>query len=170
MTLTLELVSFAAALSTMVPPGELVENHAHPYHWGQPVIRRFERRPEDDDRRLAWEAYVQELDNLWKAYRAAGSTPRAWLEYREAVSEAKRRYVFDDIYLAPVLPVPGTDPLERLAPAGKLFPYTPMIPQPPVILSLENEKPKSAMQPAILLHTRPATVPIPSNPIPPSRP
>lgn len=131
----------AATLATMVPPGELTENHAHPYHWAQPVIQRFERQPDDDDRKYAWEAYVQELDNLWKAYRAAGSTPRAWLDYKQAVAEAKRRYVFDDIYLAPVLPVPGVDTEQRLAPPGGNFPAKPAVPQAPVILSLPNYTP-----------------------------
>ncbi len=131
----------AAAMVTMVPPGELTENHAHPYHWAQPEIHRFERQPDDDDRRSAWEAYVQELDNLWKAYRAAGSTPRAWLDYKKAVGEAKRRYVYDDIYLAPVLPVPGVSDEPRVAPSGGLFPATPAVPQPPVILSLPNYTP-----------------------------
>lgn len=128
----------AATLATMVPPGELTENHAQPYHWAQPEIHRFERQPDDDDRRLAWEAYVQELDNLWKNYRAAGSTPRAWIDYKKAVREAKRRYVFDDIYLAPVLPVPGVNEEPRVAPPGNLFPATPAVPQPPTILSLPN--------------------------------
>jgi hypothetical protein len=154
MHLTLDLLTYAAALTTMVPPGEYTENHAHPQHYGQPVIRRFERRPEDDDRRLAWESYVQELDNLWLAYRAAGSTPRAWLEYRESVSELKRRYIFADPYYAPVLPVPGANPLERLAPSGPLFPATPMIPQPPVIYSKPNVPPYNPYQPAILISPR----------------
>jgi hypothetical protein len=92
-----------AMSSTMAPPGQPVVNHAHPAHYGQPTIRLFERRGEDRDRRIAWEAHCRELDQLWAAYRAAGSTPVAWRQYIDAAGQAKRRYVFQDPYLAPVI-------------------------------------------------------------------
>jgi hypothetical protein len=98
-TAVLALALSAAA----VPPGQPVVNHAHPAHYGQPTIRVFERRGEDRDRRLAWEAYCQELDQLWAEYRAAGSTPAAWRKYNDAAGQAKRRYVFQDPYLAPIV-------------------------------------------------------------------
>jgi len=98
------LLNFVASTATLVPPDELTDNHAHPYHWGQPVIQRFERKPDDDERKLSWEAYVVELDGLWKTYRAAGSTRRAFDKYTEALGQAKRRYVYNDFYLKPVLP------------------------------------------------------------------
>src|SRR5205807_1291603 len=72
------LSSFAlsvALATTSVPPGEEVENHAHPGHYAQPTIRTFERRGEDADRKVAWFAYCKELDLLWSDYRTAGSTP-----------------------------------------------------------------------------------------------
>jgi hypothetical protein len=82
----------ALALSTTaVPPGQSVVNHAHPGHYAQPTIRIFERRGVDQDRRLAWDAYCQELDQLWADYRASGSTPAAWRKYLEAAGQAKRR-------------------------------------------------------------------------------
>lgn len=94
----------AVALSTAsVPPGQPVLNHAHPSHYAQPTIRIFERRAEDRDRRLAWEAYSKELDQLWADYRTAGSTPAAWRKYIDAAGQAKRRYVVQDPYLAPIV-------------------------------------------------------------------
>ena len=95
-------ISFALS-ATMVPPGEEVVNHAHPGHYAQPTIRIFERRAEDNDRRVAWNAYCRELDGYWAEYRAAGSTPAAFRTYLAALGQAKRRYVFADRYLAPVI-------------------------------------------------------------------
>jgi hypothetical protein len=92
-----------AMSTTMVPPGEPVVNHAHPAHFAQPTIRVFERRAEDTDRKLAWVNYCRELDQLWSEYRAAGSTPAAWRVYVDAAGQAKRRYVFGDPYLAPIV-------------------------------------------------------------------
>ena len=92
-----------AMSSTMVPPGQTVVNHAHPAHYGQPMVRIFERRGEDRDRRVAWEAYCKELDALWAEYRTAGSTPVAWNKYLDAAGQAKRRYVYQDPYLLPIV-------------------------------------------------------------------
>ena len=86
-----------------VPPGEMAVEHAQPGHSGQPVIRQFERREEDNGRRLAWEGYVRELDFQWSEYRRKGSTTRAWRDYKRAVGQAKRRSVFQDPYLVPVV-------------------------------------------------------------------
>jgi hypothetical protein len=97
------LVLNLAMSTTMVPPGEEVVNHAHPAHYAQPTIRTFERRAEDTDRKLAWVAYCRELDQLWAEYRASGSTPAAWRTYVAAAGQAKRRYVFADPYLAPIV-------------------------------------------------------------------
>lgn len=100
------LSAFAISLAlsaTMVPPGEEVVNHAHPGHYAQPTIRVFERRAEDNDRRVAWNGYCRQLDELWSAYRAAGSTPAAFRAYLAAAAQAKRRYVLADPYLAPVI-------------------------------------------------------------------
>ena len=97
-------VLLSVALSApMVPPGEPVVNHAHPGHFAQPTIRVFERRAEDTDRKVAWQAYCRELDVLWADYRAAGSTPAAWRIYVQSAGQAKRRYVFGDPYLAPIV-------------------------------------------------------------------
>jgi hypothetical protein len=96
--------ALAIALSvTAVPPTEEVEDHSQPYHETQPELRRYERHPDDLDRRLSWESYVRELRDLWAEYREAGSTARAWREYKEAAAEAKRRYVYGDIYLMPII-------------------------------------------------------------------
>lgn len=92
-----------AISTTTVPPSEEVANHAHPGHYAQPTIRVFERRAEDNDRRIAWVAYCRELDQLWAEHRAAGSTPAAWRTYKTAAGQAKRRYVFGDPYLAPIV-------------------------------------------------------------------
>ncbi len=100
------LASYALAIAltaTSVPPGELVEDHSQPHHWTQPVIHRFERHEDDLDRRTSWEGYVREMSDLWKDYRKAGSTPRAWREYKQAAGQAKRRYVFGDIYYKPIV-------------------------------------------------------------------
>ncbi len=86
-----------------VPPGEAVVEHAHPGHSGQPVIRRFERREEDNGRRLAWKGYVRELNFQWSEYRRKGSSSRAWQDYKRAVGQAKSRYVFQDPYLVPIV-------------------------------------------------------------------
>ena len=113
MTFAALMLNFVASTATLVPPDELTDNHAHPYHWGQPVIQRFDRKPDDDERKMAWEAYVVELDGLWKAYRAAGSTRRAFEKYNEALGLAKRRYVYNDFYLKPVLPFSTEEELQR---------------------------------------------------------
>jgi hypothetical protein len=99
----LSAVIFVSLSTTMVPPGEEVVNHAHPGHYAQPTIRVFERRAEDNDRRVAWNAYCRQLDELWAIYRAAGSTPAAFRAYQGAAAQAKRRYVLADPYLAPVI-------------------------------------------------------------------
>ena len=96
------VVSLAMSATT-VPPGVEVVNHAHPAHYAQPTIRVFERRAEDMDRKLAWKAYCRDLDQLWAEYRLSGSTPAAWRVYTAAAGEAKRRYVYGDPYLAPIV-------------------------------------------------------------------
>jgi hypothetical protein len=98
----MQLVGMILVSALMVPPGQPVVNHNQPGHSGELVIRRFERREEDDARHRAWNAYVRELDDLWAEYRDAGSTPRAWQQYIDALSVAKRDYVYRDRYLAPV--------------------------------------------------------------------
>ena len=99
----LSAVISVALSTTMVPPGEEVVNHAHSGHYAQPTIRVFERRAEDNDRRVAWNAYCRQLDELWAAYRAAGSTPAAFRAYQAAAAQAKRRHVLADPYFAPVI-------------------------------------------------------------------
>jgi hypothetical protein len=86
-----------------VPPNEPAVEHTQPGHSGQPVVRRFERRAEDEGRMLAWESYTRELDFLWSEYRRKGSTSRAWRDYKSAVGQAKRRYIFQDPYYVPVI-------------------------------------------------------------------
>jgi hypothetical protein len=93
---------FLAAAATMVPPGEAVVDHSQPYHYTQPTIRRFVGWQDDMNRRLAWEAYCDELRELWSTYRQNNSTPEAFFTYKRAAAEAKRRYVYGDPWLAPV--------------------------------------------------------------------
>jgi hypothetical protein len=88
-----------------VPPGYEVVNHAHPAHYAQPTIRVFERGLEDSYRKEAWRVYCRELDLLWANYRASGSTPEAWRIYTAAAGDVKRRYVFGDPYLAPIVDI-----------------------------------------------------------------
>lgn len=97
------LVLTVALSTATTPPCEEVVNHAHPAHYAQPTIRTFERRAEVRDRRAAWLAYCNELELLWSDYRAAGSTPEAFRKYLAAAGQAKRRYVFGDPYLAPIV-------------------------------------------------------------------
>src|SRR5215208_5337887 len=94
-----------AFTTTAVPPGEVVVNHAHPAHYAQPTIRVFERGLEDSYRKDAWRVYCRELDLLWANYRASGSTPEAWRIYTAAAEDVKRRYVFGDPYLAPIVDI-----------------------------------------------------------------
>jgi hypothetical protein len=94
-----------AMSTTSVPPGASVANHGQVGHSTQPTIRRYERYEEDYGRRLAWEAYTQELDKAWKAYRAAGSTPAAFQNYKKVAGQAKTRYIYQDPYFAPILPM-----------------------------------------------------------------
>ena len=96
------VVLSVAMCATAVPPGTEVVNHAHPAHYAQPTVRVFERRPEDTQRKLAWEAYCRELDQLWLNYRASGSTADGWRQYVDAAGQAKRRYVIGDPYLVPI--------------------------------------------------------------------
>ncbi len=91
-----------AAAATMVPPGELVEDHSQPYHWTQPTIRRYVSWKDDHDRRQAWDGYCDELEQLWRTYRQAGSTPQAFRVYNRSAAQAKRRYVYGDPWFAPV--------------------------------------------------------------------
>jgi hypothetical protein len=96
------LTAFLLATATLVPPGEWVVDHSHTGHFAQPTLRRFERYEEDNDRRIAYDAYCNELDQLWAQYRKDGSTPAAFKAYEKAAAEAKRRYVYNDPFLAPV--------------------------------------------------------------------
>lgn len=89
--------------ATGVLPGELVADHTQPYHYGQPVIRRFERQLIDLDRRTAWNGFVGQLKVLWARYRAAGSTPEAYREYMDDLEAVRRDYIYDDIHYAPVV-------------------------------------------------------------------
>lgn len=98
------LVLMIATSATMVPPGYPTANHGSPGTYTQPVIRRYERFEEDYSRRLAWERHTRRLDNLWRDFRDAGSTPEAFDKYQAEAAKAKRDYVFADPYLAPVLP------------------------------------------------------------------
>lgn len=94
-----------AVSTTSVPPSSPVVNHGQVGHFTQPTIRRFERYAEDHGRRLAWEAYSLELDKAWKEYRAAGSTDAALANYKKVASQAKTRYIYQDPYYAPILPM-----------------------------------------------------------------
>ena len=94
-----------ALSTTSVPPGYPVVNHAQVGHYTQPTIRRYERYEEDHGRRLAWEAYSLELDKAWKEYRAAGSTAEAFATYKKVAGQAKTRYIYQDPYYAPILPM-----------------------------------------------------------------
>ena len=94
-----------AMSTTSVPPCCPTVNHAHPGHFAQPTIRRYERYEEDHTRRLAWDAYCQDLDRAWKEYRAAGSTPEAMQTYKKLAGQAKTRYIYNDPYYAPILPM-----------------------------------------------------------------
>ena len=96
------LVGLFLAAVVSVPPGEAVVDHSQPAHWAQPTIQRFERREEDQARESNWQRYCQDLEDLWKEYRRAGSTLPAWRAYKWKAAQAKRRYVYDDPYLAPV--------------------------------------------------------------------
>jgi hypothetical protein len=69
-----------------------------------PTIRRCERCPVDQARKQAWLAYGRELDRAWNEYRAAGSTVEAMERYKQAVGQAKTRYIYQDPYYAPILP------------------------------------------------------------------
>ncbi len=117
----MQLATLMLTAVLAVPPNQQPRDHTQPYHFGAPVIRRFERREDDDFRHRAWDAYVRELDSLWVEYRRAGSTARAWEGYKRAVGQAKRGYVYRDIYLVPVteLSIAESDSLseeERQAP------------------------------------------------------
>jgi hypothetical protein len=100
-------IVFAAVMSaTMVDPsrGEQVESHGSPGTFTQPVVRRYERFGIDNSRRTAWDRYCVELDELWREFREAGSTPAAFRTYMDKANRLKSRYVHDDPYLMPVLP------------------------------------------------------------------
>ena len=45
------------------------------------------------------------LEQLWQEYRDADSTPRAWRIYNARAWEAKRRLIYGDPYIKPILPV-----------------------------------------------------------------
>ncbi|MBX9790308.1 MAG: hypothetical protein K2Y37_15425 [Pirellulales bacterium] len=100
----MQLTTLIATAVLMVPAGQQPQNHCQPWHSGAPVIRRFERRPDDEARERNYNAYVRRLDELWSEYRATGSTKRAFEVYKQEATAAKRRYVERDIYLVPVLP------------------------------------------------------------------
>ncbi|MCA9102312.1 MAG: hypothetical protein R3C10_13905 [Pirellulales bacterium] len=98
----MQTAALVLAAAVMVPIGERTPDHAQPYHSGQPVVRRFERKSDDDTRRRAWDAYVRDLDLLWQDYRAAGSTEQAWRKYLREMAKARREYVVGDLYYLPV--------------------------------------------------------------------
>lgn len=66
------------------------------------VIRVFEGRELDEQRRANYKIYCDALDELWKEYRAAGSTPAAFKIYQVKASELKRDYVDADPYFVPI--------------------------------------------------------------------
>ena len=100
----LPALAISVALSAAaVPPGAPVENHAHPGHYAQPTLQVFARQPVDQYRQANWLRYNAELDQLWLAYRTAGSTPAAWQTYQAAANEAKFHYLYHDPYLLPVV-------------------------------------------------------------------
>jgi hypothetical protein len=90
------------------PPGVPPVNHNQPAHRGYPIIHRFERQPIDDWRRCSWEAYVRQLDLAWEAYRRSNSTPEAFCEYKRALNELRRDYVYRDPYYVAIPPVVPT--------------------------------------------------------------
>ena len=94
--------AFVLAAALMVPVDERTPNHAQPYHYGQPVVRRFERQSDDDARRRGWDRYVREIDLLWQDYRSAGSTEQAWQRYLRQLAQARREYLIGDLYYLPV--------------------------------------------------------------------
>lgn len=99
----MNLAGLMLAAAICVPPNEPVANNAQPYHYTQPTLRRFERRFEDEAREKNWDSYCAELTDLWTEYRRAGSTTRAWEKYIHDAGQAKRRYVYNDPYLAPIV-------------------------------------------------------------------
>ena len=66
------------------------------------TVRRFEDRRMDDERRDNYGVYVNELDQLWREYRAAGSTPQAFRIYQREAAQAKQRYIYRDPWLVPI--------------------------------------------------------------------
>jgi hypothetical protein len=90
------------AAVVMVPVGERTPNHAQPSHYGQPIVRRFERKSDDDARRRGWESYTREIDLHWQDYRAAGKTEQAWQKYRRQLAGARRNYLIGDLYYLPI--------------------------------------------------------------------
>ncbi len=94
------LLVVGAALS--VPPGAVPHNHNQPYHNGAPVVRRFERKPVDDYRRVNWETYTRDLDVAWRQYRRAGSTDAAFVEYKRQLHDLRRNYLYNDPYYVTV--------------------------------------------------------------------
>lgn len=96
------LATLIMTSAIMVPPNEPVVDHSQPYHSTQPTIRTFERRDEDEARESNWNSYVRELDDLWREYRGAGSTVRAWRIYQREAYQAKRRFIYNDPYYAPI--------------------------------------------------------------------
>ena len=99
----MSLIGVVLAATVYVPPGALTVDHTQPYHWAQPTIRTFERRPEDNFRHHNWNQYVRDIDGLWKEYRRSGSTTRAWKTYKLKASMAKQRFIFADPYYAPIV-------------------------------------------------------------------
>ena len=93
-----------ALSTTAVPPGGTVENHAHPAHYAQPEVRRYERFTTDYGRRLSWNEYTHEIENLWKVYRETGSTPAGFAIYKRAAAAAKQKFVYADPYYVAIEP------------------------------------------------------------------
>jgi hypothetical protein len=101
----LHAITMSLALSTpVVPCCESAGRAGESAPQGGHLVRRFERKPTDDARRLSWHAYVQELDRLWNQYRQSGSTPEAFEQYKAAATALKSRHVYGDVYLTPIMP------------------------------------------------------------------
>jgi hypothetical protein len=94
--------AFVLAAALMVPIGERTPDHAQPSHYGQPVVRSFERKSDDDTRRRGWESYIREIDLAWQDYRDAGKTEQAWQKYRRDLAQARREFLIGDLYYLPV--------------------------------------------------------------------
>jgi len=91
------------AIVIAAPEGEIDSIYDRPNVDFVPAVLRWNEQEElDNSRRTRYEKFNVELDELWRKYRADGSTAAGRKAYEAAVRRIRRKYVERDPLYVPV--------------------------------------------------------------------